>query len=82
MGRDQAPGAADAAIALAAVAGLGRQLASAVAYLHGEGMLHLELRLHLELKPSNVDVAIHGSCQRPRPASRLVGRLGAPRPGA
>jgi serine/threonine protein kinase len=34
----------------AGVAGLGRQLASAVAYLHGEGILHLDL------KPSNVVV--------------------------
>jgi serine/threonine protein kinase len=32
------------------VAGLGRQLASALAYLHGEGVLHLDL------KPSNVVV--------------------------
>ena len=65
----------------AAVAGLGRQLASAVAYLHGEGMLHLELKLHLVLKPSNVDVAIHGSCQRPRPASSWSAASGPHDPG-
>ena len=60
----------------AAVAGLGRQLASAVAYLHGEGVLHLEL------KPSNIDVAIHGSCQRPRPASSWSAASGPHDPGA
>ncbi len=60
----------------AAVAGLGRQLASAVAYLHGEGVLHLDL------KPSNVVVhagrATLIDLSVARPPGRVRRGLGTP----
>jgi serine/threonine protein kinase len=60
----------------AAVAGLGRQLASAVAYLHGERILHLDL------KPSNVVVhagrATLIDLSVARPPGRVRRGLGTP----
>jgi eukaryotic-like serine/threonine-protein kinase len=58
------------------VAGLGRQLAAAVAYLHGEGILHLDL------KPSNVVVqagrATLIDLSVARPPGRVRRGLGTP----
>jgi serine/threonine protein kinase len=63
-------------LSAAGVAGLGRQLASAVAYLHGEGVLHLDL------KPSNVVVhagrATLLDLSVARPPGRVRRGLGTP----